>query len=103
MYLAALPARLNLFLNEIYALTNSTSTFICSTLVWRAYYEGTGHALDISQPNLMTAQPGSVLGTFSPGFISLLRNPPVGCTGWCGSVFMVPETFVRSGKLSQIF
>ena len=91
------------YLNKIYALTTSTSTFICSTLVWRAYYEGTGHTLDTSHPNLMSAQPVSLMSTFGPGFISLLDQPPVGCTGCAGSVFMVPETLVRTGLLSQIF
>jgi len=104
LYVAALPARVNLFLHEIYALTNSTSTFICSTLVWRAYWEGTGHSLDISQPNLMSAQPGSLLGTVSPGFIGLLVQPPAGCTSCSGSTFVVPETFARNTTLlSQIF
>ncbi len=91
------------YLNKIYTLTTSTSTFICSTLVWRAYYEGTVHTLDISQPNLMDAQPGSLLETFSPGFMHLLAQPPAGCTGCDGSVLIVPETFVRSPFLSQIF
>lgn len=92
------------YFNKIYSLTTSTSTFICSTLVWRAYYEGTSHTLDIAQPNLMSAQPGSVLGSLSPGFISLLSQAPAGCIGCAGSVFIVPETFARnSSKLSQIF
>ena len=104
LYLAGLPQRLNLFLNRIFALTNSTSTFICSTLVWRAYYEGTGHTQNIAEPNLMSAQAGSLLGALSPGFINLLRQPPPGCAGCATSTFIVPETFARNTTLlSQIF
>ena len=104
LYLIGQTALAERYLKEIYALTTSTSTFICSTLVWRAYYEGTGHTLDISQPNLMSAQSPSLMATFSQNFINLfLSQAPVGCTVWCGSTLMVPETLVRSGKLSQIF
>ena len=75
---------------------NATSKYICSTLVWRAYWEGSGHTLDISTPNNMTAQPGSILGVlpipFRGAFIDQLRP-----------VLVVPETFVTSPKLKQIF
>ncbi len=87
-----LSPRFNAFLNEINTLTNSTSTFICSTLVWRAYYEGTSHTLDLSNPNLMSTQPGSLIGGYSPAFIAQLA-----------AVFVVPETFARSPQLKQIF
>jgi hypothetical protein len=87
-----LSPRLNTFLNAINALKNSQSKFICSTLVWRAYYEGTGHTLDLSNPNLLSAQPGSLMGSYSPAFIAQLAT-----------VFVVPETFARSPQLKQIF
>jgi hypothetical protein len=104
LFYPGLLGRLIRFLNQLYALTNSTKTFICSTLVWRAYYEGTGHTLDISQPNLMSAQPGSLLGHFPSAFINLLTQPPPGCTACSGSTFIVPETFARnSALLSQVF
>jgi N-acetylneuraminic acid mutarotase len=80
------------FINQINANKNSSQKFICSTLVWRAYLEGTGHTLDISDPNNMSASPGSILGQFPLGFIDQLRP-----------AFVVPETFVRSPKLTQIF
>ena len=91
-----LSPRANLLFTQLNSLKYSTTTFICSTLVWRAYLEGTGHTLDISTPNLMSAQPGSVVANlpipFRDAFIQNLA-----------SVFVVPETFVRSPKLSQIF
>ncbi len=91
--LGTLSPYFNSFLNAVNALKNSTSTFLCSTLVWRAYYEGTSHTLDISTPNLMSAQPGSLLASFSPAFIAQLD-----------SVLLVPETLARnSPKLMQIF
>jgi hypothetical protein len=87
-----LSTRFNTFLNAIGALKYSTNAFICSTLVWRAYYEGTGHSLDLSNPNLLSAQPGSLMASYSPAFIAQLAT-----------VFIVPETFVRSPQLKQIF
>src|ERR1039458_3154546 len=39
--------------------TRSTSKFICSTLVWRAYLRGTAGTVDLSNPNNMIAEPGS--------------------------------------------
>lgn len=60
--------------------------------MWRAYYEGTAHTVDLSNPNLMSAQPGSLIAGFNPAFIAQLA-----------SVFIVPETFARSLQLKQIF
>jgi hypothetical protein len=87
-----LTPRFNAFLNAIGSFKNSTSTFICSTLVWRAYYEGTSHTLDISNPNLMTPEPGSLMAAFSSSFITQLD-----------AVFIVPETFAVSPQLSKMF
>ena len=85
-----------LVLNAMLALLThnetSTSKYICSTLVWQAYLNGTGGALDLSQPNLMSAAPGSILANYTdPLFMSILADH-----------FIVPETFVRSPKLHQI-
>jgi len=87
-----LSPRLNLFLNLMNTSKYSTNKFICSTLVWRAYYEGTSHALDISTPNNMSALPGSVMANASAAFLAQL-----------GAVFVVPETFAKSPKLSRVF
>jgi hypothetical protein len=92
----ALLTRLNGFLSLLNSAKNSTTSFICSTLVWRAYWEGTGHTLDISKPNNITASPGSILGNlptpFRSAFIAQLAT-----------VFVLPQTFATSPKLSQIF
>lgn len=87
-------------LTAINALKDATSQFICSTLVWAAYWNGTGGTVDISDPNNMTIQGLSLLNglTFIQGkrsrelFIDALRP-----------VIVVPETFARSPKLKQIF
>jgi len=92
----ALLTRLNGFLSLLNAVKNSTTSFICSTLVWRAYWEGTAHALDISTPNNITAAPGSFLGSLPVPFQSAFINQ-------LGTVFVVPQTFATSPKLSQIF
>jgi hypothetical protein len=76
---------------------NSTAEFICSTLVWRAYYEGTGHTLDISKVNLLTASPGSWLYKQTP----VLRDEFI--QEELAPVLALPETFVRSPLLRQIF
>jgi hypothetical protein len=81
----------NLFLSELNDLKYSTSKVICSTLVWRAYYEGTGHAVDLSNPNLMTPQFGSLAG-FTLAFLSQLKP-----------VVIVPQTLAVSPQLSPIF
>jgi hypothetical protein len=67
-----------------------TDTFICSTLVWRAYYEGTNQRLDLSQPNNIVVSPTSVLGEWvtNTGFIDHLRP-----------FFVFPETIPLSGHL----
>jgi hypothetical protein len=70
----------------------STTEFICSTLVWHAYFDGTNQTLDISTPNNMTAQPGSMFDGLSPLIIDDLRP-----------YLPVPETFATSPKLKQIF
>jgi hypothetical protein len=85
-------SRFQSLINQIAANKNSTQKFICSTLVWRAYLEGTGHTLDISDPNNMSATPRSIRGQIPLGFIDQLRP-----------VFVVPETFARSPKLKQNF
>jgi hypothetical protein len=92
----SINSRFTSFLNLLNSSKNSTSTFICSTLVWRAYYEGTGHALDISSPNNMTATPGSMLGALPSAFLALFIQQ-------LDPVLVVPQTFVTSPKLSQIF
>ena len=91
-----LSSRFNGFLGLLNSNKNSTTKFICSTLVWRAYWEGTGHTLDISDPNLMSIAPGSLLSNLNPILSTqfLIQLSPV---------FVVPETFVRSPKLRQIF
>jgi hypothetical protein len=95
--LGVVTPRFTSVLNLLNANKNSTTKFICSTLVWRAYYEGTSHALDISSPNLMSAAPGSDLGNLP----SLLRDSFI---AKLADVLVVPETFVRNTpKLRQIF
>jgi hypothetical protein len=91
-----LNPRINGFLSVLNSDKNSTTMFICSTLVWRAYWDGTGHTLDISTPNNMTAAPGSIMGNLPIPFRGAFLNN-------LASVFIVPETFVTSPKLSQIF
>jgi probable HAF family extracellular repeat protein len=88
--------RFTAFINQIGVFKNSTSTFICSTLVWRAYWEGTGHTMDISTPNNMTAQPGSMLGNLPKPLLGLFLD-------YLDPVLVVPETFVSSPQLKQIF
>ncbi|HXT68549.1 MAG TPA: hypothetical protein VN700_02265 [Vicinamibacterales bacterium] len=97
-YVARSPLRgtFDAILAFLDARKNSTSTFICSTLVWRAYWEGTGHTLDLSTPNLMSADTGTVFGNLPAIFRDLLIEA-------LRPVFIVPETFVRSPKLVQIF
>ena len=94
--LGVITPRFTSLLNLLNANKNSTTKFICSTLVWRAYWEGTGHTLDLSSPNLMSAAPGSDLGNLP----SLLRDSFI---QQLDPVLVVPETFVRSPKLKQIF
>ena len=84
--------RFNLFLNELNDLKYSTSTFICSTLVWRAYYEGTSHGVDLSNPNLMLPSYGSMAG-FAPAFVIVDLRP----------VLVLPQTIAVSPQLSPIF
>ena len=91
-----ITSRFTAFLNVLNSAKNSTTSFICSTLVWRAYYEGSGHALDISSPNNMTAAPGSILGSLPSSFLGLFIQE-------LDPVLVVPQTFVTSPKLSQIF
>lgn len=90
------PRRILIFNAMMALLTSnmeSTNKYICSTLVWQAYLNGTGGMLDLSQPNLMSAKPGSILANYTdPLFISIL-----------GEHFIVPETFVRNtNKLHQV-
>lgn len=88
------PLRVPVFdglMDRLRASTWSTDTFICSTLVWRAYLEGTGGTLDLLRPNLLSATPGSILVALSEAFLERLRP-----------VFIVPETFVRSPALRQV-
>jgi hypothetical protein len=87
--------RFNLFLNELNSLKYSTSTFICSTLVWRAYYEGTkgtSQAMDLSNPNLMLPSYGSMTGFTLPFVVVDLRP-----------VLVLPQTIAVSPQLSPIF
>ena len=44
-------------LSAIRAKKYKLDAFICSTLVWRAYLEGTNQAFDLSQPNGAEIQP----------------------------------------------
>ena len=81
------------FLNQLNTLKTSTTTFICSTLVWHAYYAGTNQTVDLSNPNLMTPQPLSLMSTFSQAFINQLLDP----------VFVVPETIALSPWLYRVF
>lgn len=81
------------FLNQLNTLKSSTTTFICSTLVVHAYYAGTNGTVDLSNPNLMTPQPWSLMSTFSQTFIQQLLDP----------VFVVPETIALSPWLSRVF
>jgi YVTN family beta-propeller protein len=78
------------FVNAINTDKNSTNKFICSTLVWRSYLEGSGGTLDISNPNNMVA--AGIMSTYPSGFIDLLRP-----------VFIVPDTFALSPYLTKIF
>lgn len=81
----------NQLMAQIQSNTNSKSKFICSTLVWRSYLQGTGGTLDLSTPNLMSAAPGSILAPITDdNFLDLLRDD-----------FIVPETFVRNTQKLQ--
>ena len=90
------PIIFDLAMIQLYKNTQSTQKFICSTLVWHAYLNGTNGTLDLSQPNNMSIAPGTFLG-----------NLPCGADGTylsqLSSNFIVPETFVTSPKLSEIF
>ncbi len=87
--------RVNALFRRIDAMRFSTTTFICSTLVWRSYLEGTAGSLDLASPNNMSAQPSSLVGNlpipFRQSFIRHLAERLV-----------VPETFVTSPKLKQV-
>ena len=69
-----------------------TDKFICSTLVWRSIFEGTGHRVDVSLPNNIAVSPQSFLGRWSdPAFINALRP-----------YFVFPDTIALSGKLGLV-
>jgi hypothetical protein len=85
-------SRFNLALGYLSAEKFRLDKFICSTLVWRSYYEGTGHRVDISLPNNIAVSPASVLGNWvsDPAFIDRLRP-----------YFVFPDTIALSGTLSR--
>jgi len=88
-----LPVQPALYLVALWAMaqsTLSTDRFICSTLVWRAYLEGTAGSMNLAVPNLLSAETG-ILAALDPVLIEQL-----------GHVFVVPETFARSPQLRQI-
>jgi hypothetical protein len=90
------PGEFEQYMTELSRNKDSESKFICSTLVWRSYFTGTGNRLgsefDFSSPNLMQADPDSFLGTHSdPAFITRLSRH-----------FIVPDTFARSPKLWKV-
>ncbi len=91
-----IPVPFSLFLNQMNVNKNLETAFECATFVWRSYYEGTGHALDISNPNNMTAQPGSIfsvmIGAAGDSFLDQIRP-----------FWVLPETFAKSPHLSQSF
>lgn len=93
-YVPVLTSEFDRLLNDVDTDTQSTKTFICSTFVWRAYLEGTGHSLNLSTPNNMRISGLSFLNVLpnSPTFVDQLRP-----------VFIVPDTFATSPKLRQIF
>jgi N-acetylneuraminic acid mutarotase len=101
--------RFNSFINLLNTSKNSVSKFICGTLVWRAYFEGTAHTLDISNPNNITATPGSTLGNlpvFSPVPAFCPVSPQTVLDEFLdqlSTVLVLPETFATSPKLKQIF
>ncbi len=98
------------YVNDLSALNaakNSTSKFICSTLVWATYWHGTGQTLDLSDPNNMTAERGSFL---DHSLLLRLGNPFLANRNLFNifidqlrPVVVVPETFARSPRLKQIF
>ena len=80
-------------LSAIRAKNYKLDAFICSTLVWRAYLEGTNQAFDLSQPNGAEIQPASVLGSWigDPAFIDRLRPN-----------FVFPDTLASSPLLLRV-
>jgi hypothetical protein len=87
-----LPGLFNQEILKLDELKFDTDRFICSTLVWRAYYEGTGHEIDLSTPNYAVSDP--VLGTpfgAPKAFIALLQPH-----------FVFPDTISLSGKVTKV-
>ena len=64
--------------------------FNCATLVWRSYWEGTQHQIDLSEPNQVKVG-GTLQGMATAAFIDRLR-----------SHFVVPDTLYLSGKLLRV-
>jgi hypothetical protein len=58
-----------------------TVRFICSTLVWRAYFDATGGAIDISVPNNLTIATGVLKPYVDPAFLQAI-----------GPDFVFPDT-----------
>ena len=79
-------------LAQMEANKNLESAFECATLVWRAYLEGTYNSVDLSVSNNMTAAPLTLFSVFSNEYMDQIRPH-----------WIVPETFVRSPFLKQVF
>jgi hypothetical protein len=82
-------------LKELDKLKFSTARFICSTLVWRAYYEGTDHAIDLSTPNKAGSKEDPLFQTdgipWPDSFIKVLQPH-----------FVFPDTIARCGKVFKV-
>jgi hypothetical protein len=69
---------------------------VITEVVWHSYLSGSGGALDLSQPNNMSIAADSFLGARPCGRDGVFLNN-------LSQNFIVPETFVRSPQLAQIF
>ena len=65
-----------------------TARFICSTLVWRAYFDGTGGAIDISNPNHLTISSAVLQQYVDPAFLRAI-----------GPDFVFPDTIGLNGAV----
>jgi hypothetical protein len=88
------PKEFDTLMAQVRSNTESTDKFIGSTLVWRAYLEGTAGAVDLSQPNdLRATSSGSFLEQFSdPVFLEQLSK----------NKYIVPGTLAHSPQLRQV-
>jgi len=68
----------------------SVERFNCTTLVWRAFREGSKGRIDLGDPNRLELG-GNLATAFTPAFLQLLRP-----------YFLGPDTLYRSGKIEKV-